>query len=428
MQVDPSELAADATPATSSQAVPEADQTIPCKVFCSNDYLGMGQNPKVLDAAHNALRTAGMGAGGTRNISGTTVYHVELEKELADLHHTEKALVCSSGFVANEAALSVLGKLIPDLILISDSDNHASMIDGMRHSKCKKHIFRHNDMEHLEEILSDYPIYQPKMIIFESVYSMTGSIADMKTIVELAKKYNAMTFVDEVHAVGMYGERGAGIAERDGIMSEIDIITGTLAKAFGVFGGYVAGSSAYIDCIRSYASGFIFTTAIPPVVAAGALESVKHLKGSQVEREMQQSRVKYLKNLAIENDLPYMDNDSHIVPIFVGDAVKCKKLTDNLMNLHNIYIQPINYPTVPRGMERLRITPGPLHSEQDLDNLVSSLMQEWKKLDLPKRSFVLENQNHLYPTKVCMNEQFLTDYWPSKRRAAGGEEAIAQEM
>jgi 5-aminolevulinate synthase len=431
--LDASSMAMDAEEARSPSLANAnaADNAIPCKIFCSNDYLAMGQNPKVLQAAHTALDTAGMGAGGTRNISGTTRYHVDLERELADLHGTEKALVCSSGFVANEAALSVLGKLIPDLVLISDSDNHASMIDGMRHSKCAKKIFRHNDMEHLEEILADYPIHHPKMIIFESVYSMTGSIADMETIVHLAKKYNAMTFVDEVHAVGMYGERGAGIAERDGVMTQIDIITGTLAKAFGVFGGYVAGSSAYIDCIRSYASGFIFTTAIPPVVAAGALESVKHLKHSSAERELQQKRVKSLKEKLIAADLPYMDNDAHIVPVFVGDAVKCKKLTDNLMNQHNIYIQPINYPTVPRGMERLRITPGPMHSEEDLEQLLHALETEWAALGLPRRSFVLDHQDALYPDRVCMNPAFLTENWPSaqhkRRLRENGGAVSAQE-
>lgn len=380
-------------PAESPEAAEEQDVSeenpLPVKIFCSNDYLGMGQHEKVLNAAHTALDTTGIGAGGTRNISGTTYYHVQLEKELADLHNKPKSLVCSSGFVANEAALSVLGKIIPDLILISDEDNHASMIDGMKHSKCPKKIFRHNDMEHLEEILTSYPLSQPKMIVFESVYSMTGSIADLHAIVGLAKKYNAMTFVDEVHAVGMYGDRGAGIAERDGIMDEIDIITGTLGKAFGVFGGYIAGSSSYIDCIRSYASGFIFTTAIPPVVAAGALASVQHLKNSSRERLLQQARVKYLREQCLLKDLPYMDNYSHIIPIFVGDPVKCKQLTDNLLYKHNVYIQPINYPTVPRGTERIRITPGPLHSEECIDTLVEALDYEFTQLGLPRRDQVL---------------------------------------
>ncbi|CAD7968418.1 unnamed protein product [Amoebophrya sp. A120] len=351
------------------------------KIFCSNDYLGMGQHPKVLKAAHDALDSTGMGAGGTRNISGTTSFHVELETELADLHHMEKALVCSSGFVANEASLQVFAKLIPDLVLFSDADNHASMIDGMRQSKCKKHIFKHNDMEDLEKLLKQYPLEHPKMIVFESVYSMSGSIAKMAEIVALANKYNCLTFCDEVHAVGMYGERGAGIAEREGL--ELDIITGTLGKAFGAFGGYIAGSSAYIDCVRSYASSFIFTTAVPPVVAAGALASVQHLKKSNKERKGQQKQVKYLTKLLQKNHLPYMENSSHIVPVFIGDPVKCKQLTDLLLKQHQIYIQPINYPTVPRGTERIRVTPGPLHSDEDLEYFVKVLKEVWVELDLP---------------------------------------------
>jgi len=351
------------------------------KIFCSNDYLGMGQHPAVLKAAHEALNKTGMGAGGTRNISGTTKYHVELEDELRELHASEKALVCSSGFVANEASLQVFAKLLPDLVMFSDADNHASMIDGMRQSKCERKIFRHNDMGHLEELLQQYPTTRPKMIVFESVYSMTGSICKMHEIVALAKKYNCLTFCDEVHAVGMYGPRGAGIAEREGL--KLDIITGTLGKAFGAFGGYIAGSAAYIDCVRSHASSFIFTTAVPPVVAAGALASVRHLKRSSLERELQQARVAYLKQKLIGKGLPYMRNPSHIVPIFVGDPVKCKQLTDTLLREWGIYLQPINYPTVPRGTERVRVTPGPLHSEADLDRFVGILDQLWKELQLP---------------------------------------------
>jgi len=357
---------------------------LPVKIFCSNDYLGMGQHPKVLTACHQAIATSGAGAGGTRNISGTTVYHVNLEKELAELHEKEKALVCSSGFVANEAALSVFGQLLPGCIVFSDAENHASMIDGIRHSKCEKRIFKHNDMEDLERMLKEAPIDKPKLIVFESVYSMTGIIAPMRDMCYLAHKYNALTFCDEVHAVGMYGKHGAGVAERDGVMDQIDMISGTLGKAFGVFGGYVAAKSSYIDCVRSYSSGFIFTTAIPPVVAAGALASVRHLRWSEEERTTQQARASQLKRLALEHDLPYLHNPSHIVPIYVGDASKCKELTDRLLYKHGIYIQPINYPTVPKGTERIRITPGPLHSESDLHDLVGALYTEWEHLKLPR--------------------------------------------
>ncbi len=424
-------------------AVTGDSEHIPVRIFCSNDYLGMGQNRTVLDAAHQALDDSGMGAGGTRNISGTTHYHVQLEAELADLHKKEKGLVCSSGFVANEAGLQVMGRMLPDCVILSDSDNHASMIDGIRQSKLKKYIFRHNDMAHLEELLQSIPVEQPKMIVFESVYSMTGSQAPLGEIIRLAKLYNALTFVDEVHAVGMYGKTGAGLAEELGLTGEIDIITGTLGKAFGSFGGYIAGSSAYIDCVRSYASSFIFTTALPPVVAAGALSSVRYLKDcgeptmheamasaeanhashavaqgevphkptpaemdgatpsssstapvssssragtGTVVRQLQRERVTYLKQSLVDTDLPFIDNKSHIVPVFVGDPVKAKQLTDNLLYNHQIYIQPINYPTVPVNSERIRITPGPLHSESDLDDLVNSLNEEWTRLGLPRRS------------------------------------------
>lgn len=360
------------------------------KIFCSNDYLGMGQNRKVLAKAHEVLNDVGMGAGGTRNISGNTYYHELLETELAELHQKEKGLLFSSGFVANEAALSVLGKLIPDMVLISDEDNHASMIDGIRHSKLEKCIFKHNDMEDLERVLEKYGAERPKMIIFESVYSMTGAIADFENIVRLAKKWNAMTFVDEVHAVGMYGPQGAGIAEAQGYMDDMDIISGTLGKAYGAGGGYIVGTSSYIDCVRSYASGFIFTTALAPVVAGGAQASVAHLRQSNEERLTQKVRVAYLKKLALENDLPYIDNPSHITPIFVGDPVKCKQLTDNLLQKHKIYLQPINYPTVPRQTERVRITPGPLHTEADIEELINALVIEWKELGLPTRAEYLE--------------------------------------
>lgn len=352
------------------------------RIFCSNDYLGMGQHPDILKACHDAIETSGAGAGGTRNISGTTKYHVDLETELAELHQKEGSLVFSSCFVANDATLTVMGKLLPGLVMISDQMNHASMIDGIRHSGCEKIIYRHNDLEHLESILKSLPLDQPKLVIFESVYSMSGTISDIRATCELAKRYNALTFIDEVHAVGMYGKSGAGVAERDGVLDMVDIISGTLGKAFGVGGGYIAGSKNFIDCIRSYASGFIFTTAIPPVVAAGALAAVRHLRTSQTERSLQQKRVQQLKTLMTERGLPLMDNPSHIVPILVGDPVKCRELTDALLKNHGIYLQPINYPTVSRGTERVRITPGPLHSESDLKALVDALEFEWKRLGL----------------------------------------------
>jgi 5-aminolevulinate synthase len=352
------------------------------RIFCSNDYLGMGQHKDVLQACHDALETSGAGAGGTRNISGTTKYHVDLEAELARLHEKEKALVFSSCFVANDATLSVMGKLLPGLVMISDQMNHASMIDGIRHSGCEKIIYKHNDLSDLESILKSLPLDKPKLILFESVYSMSGTISDIKATCELAKKYNALTFLDEVHAVGMYGEHGAGVAERDGVLDMVDIISGTLGKAYGVGGGYIAGSNNFVDCIRSYASGFIFTTAIAPVIAAGALAAVRHLSSSDFERIMQRKRVSQLKALATSRGLPVMDNPSHIVPIMVGDPVKCRDLTDSLLHNHGIYLQPINYPTVAKGSERVRITPGPLHTEADLVCLVDALEFEWKRLGL----------------------------------------------
>lgn len=358
--------------------------TRPVTIWCSNDYLGMGQHPDVLGAMHTALDDVGAGAGGTRNISGTTHNHVLLEAELADLHGKEAALLFTSGYVSNWAALGTLAGRIPNVVVLSDALNHASMIEGIRHSKADRMIWKHNDLEDLEAKLAALPLDRPKLIAFESVYSMDGDIAPIKEICDLADRYNAMTYLDEVHAVGLYGPRGGGIAEQEGLMDRLTVIEGTLGKAFGVMGGYIAASAELCDFVRSFASGFIFTTALPPAVAAGAAASIKHLKTSQSERDLQKTRVAQVRARLDELGIPHVENPSHIIPVMVGDPVKCKFISDILMKDYGIYIQPINYPTVPKGTERLRITPSPVHSQADVDALVTALCDLWTQCELAR--------------------------------------------
>ena len=353
-------------------------------VWCSNDYLGMGQHPAVLAAMHTAIDDVGAGSGGTRNISGTTHYHVELERELADLHGKDAALLFNSGYMANEATLSSLIRALPNCIVLSDALNHASMIEGIRHGRGEKLIWRHNDLADLEAKLKTLAADRPKLIAFESVYSMDGDIAPLPEICALAKRYGALTYLDEVHAVGMYGTRGGGIAEREGVLGEIDIIEGTLAKAFGLMGGYIAANATIIDAIRSFAPGFIFTTSIAPAIAAGATAAIRHLKASSLERQLQSRHAKLLTASLKARGLPVTETESHIVPLIVGDPVKCKALTDRLLSDFSIYVQPINYPTVPKGTERLRLTPGPLHGEIEISKLVTALDQLWTEMMLQR--------------------------------------------
>jgi 5-aminolevulinate synthase len=352
-------------------------------VWCSNDYLCMGQHPDVISAMENALHDVGAGSGGTRNIGGNTHYHVELEHELADLHGKDGALLFTSGYVSNDATLSTLAKVLPGCIIYSDELNHASMIAGIRNAGCEKRVWRHNDLAHLEELLAADDPDVPKLVAFESVYSMDGDVAPIGAVCDLADKYNALTYCDEVHAVGMYGARGGGISERDAVADRVTIIEGTLGKAFGVMGGYIAADQNLIDVIRSYAPGFIFTTSLSPVLVAGVLAAVRHLKSSSEERDAQQANAAMLKKLFFDAGLPVMMSNTHIVPLMVGDPIKAKKISDILLAEYGVYVQPINYPTVPRGTERLRFTPGPQHNEDMMRDLTSALLEIWGRMEIP---------------------------------------------
>lgn len=360
-------------------------------VWCNNDYLNMGQHPEVVSSMIDVVKKSGTGAGGTRNISGTTPHHTRLERVLADVHNKEAALVFGSGFAANDTGISTLGKLLPNCHIYSDSLNHASLIDGVRHSGCKKYVFRHNDYAHLDELMSSHDPSAHKLIVFESVYSMDGDIAPIEQICDVADKHNALTYIDEVHAVGLYGNKGGGVIQHRGLEDRISIVSGTLAKAYGVYGGYIAGSSIMVDSIRSFAPGFIFTSSLPPAVVAAAATSVKYLSHSQVERQRHQERAAVLKRRLVEAGLPVIVSQSHIVPLMVGDASLCKAATDLLLTEHDMYVQPINYPTVPRGTERLRLTPSPLHTDEMIDDLVNALQSVWNKLGIPRTHALATN-------------------------------------
>ncbi len=351
-------------------------------VWCSNDYLGMSRNPEVINASVEATQKMGVGSGGTRNISGTNSPMVQLEQELASLHGKESALVFTSGYVANQATLSTLAKIIPDIVMFSDESNHASMIHGIKDGKAEKIVYRHNDVEHLEELLKQYPINRPKLIVFESVYSMIGDISPIDEICDLAKKYNAMTYIDEVHSVGLYGEQGAGVAQMLKVADKIDIFQGTLAKAFGVIGGYIAGSKEFVDAIRSYAPGFIFTTSLPPGISSAALASVRMLRGSDQKRDQHKKIVNYVKSLLRDEGIEFVDNNTHIIPVMIGDPVKCQSISETLLKDYGLYVQHINFPTVPRGKERLRITPTPLHTQEMAQYLVKSLAEVMDSIKL----------------------------------------------